>query len=250
MQEMTPKGDKRECARPATRKCGMLQSWIVGSKWMQVNCFSSGFLAVLFPCDVCCPKISSSLASQVEVSNACCQLLLQSHCRVPITSQPQHNKNAKCCRSIYPVFLSPKLSLYSTVSTIPQTKSVTMVTRRIVLAFLVAGVGTTSAFVPSARTSKVTTTNLHVIPGPAELGDLSSLSHAAQEILTSTSALVSDAAAATADAAKEDGGWWRSYLQIFRNILVWEHSLIDGPLKSMGVESTWGYAIALFTCSK
>ena len=124
--------------------------------------------------------------------------------------------------------------------------------RKLLACLLAVGFSATSttAFVPSTRTTKIAT-NLQVIPSPAELGDLSNVGHAAQDILTSTSALLSDAAAATADAAaSDDGGWWRSYLQIFRNILVFEHDLIDGPLKSAGVESTWGISIALFTCSK
>jgi hypothetical protein len=123
-------------------------------------------------------------------------------------------------------------------------------TRRRLFAFFLAAscAATSSAFVPAARTKF--TTNLQVVPTPAELGDLNAFSHAAQEILTSTSTLLSDAAAAAADAPKEDGGWWQSYLQIFKNILVFEHGLIDQPLKNAGIENTWGIAIALFTCSK
>lgn len=128
-------------------------------------------------------------------------------------------------------------------------------TRQRLFAFLLAvgSVSTSAAFLPSARRTAKVATNLQVVPGPAELGDFSSLGHAAQDILTSTSTMLSDAAAATADAAvdaADDGGWWRSYLQIFRNILVAEHDVIDQPLKNLGIEHTWGISIALFTCSK
>ena len=111
-----------------------------------------------------------------------------------------------------------------------------------------------TAFAPVARpASKIVTvssTSLQVLPSPADMGDLTALNHAAQDFFTSTSMVLSDAAGATVEAASEDGGWWQSYLQIFRNILVFVHDSVDGPLKSIGVENTWGISIALFTMSK
>ncbi|CAB9531403.1 ALBINO3-like protein 1, chloroplastic [Seminavis robusta] len=107
--------------------------------------------------------------------------------------------------------------------------------------------GSSAAFVPHAQTKKVAkTSNLQVIPGPAEFGDLSSLQHAAHDFFSSTSTLLSDAAAATAE---KEPSWWDNYLQVFRNILVTVHDTVDGPLTSAGVENTWGVSIALFTCS-
>lgn len=126
-------------------------------------------------------------------------------------------------------------------------------TRRIVLACLLAFACTasTAAFVPSAR-SKISprSTNLQVVPNPADFGDLSALHNVAQDFLSSSSTLLSDAAAAAADAEEKSPGWWANYLQIFRNILVFVHTTIDQPLKNAGIENTWGISIAVFTCSK
>jgi len=117
----------------------------------------------------------------------------------------------------------------------------------------------TTAFVPVGRTHSTATrhtqisTNLQVLISPADFRDWTPVNHVAQDFFASTSVILSDAAAATAEAAvtaDKGGGWWQSYLQIFRNILVFVHNTVDGPLKSMGVENTWGISIAIFTCSK
>lgn len=70
--------------------------------------------------------------------------------------------------------------------------------------------------------------------------------------VASSSSLLADAAAdatavATAAATKSDGGWWQNYLNVFKNTLLFVHSSIEEPLKSMGITQTWGPAIALFT---
>jgi len=59
-----------------------------------------------------------------------------------------------------------------------------------------------------------------------------------------TSMLLSDAADAT-EAVKDD--WWTQYLQGFKGALVLVHSVIDGPLRSVGITQTWGPSIFLFT---
>lgn len=119
--------------------------------------------------------------------------------------------------------------------------------RRLFACFLALGyAATSSAFLPSARTNRIAkTTNLQVVPSPDEL---SSLGHAAHDFFASTSTLLSDAAAATAEEAKE-ASWWDNYLQIFKNILTFVHDTVDGPLSKAGIENTWGIAIALFTMS-
>lgn len=61
-----------------------------------------------------------------------------------------------------------------------------------------------------------------------------------------SSMLLADAANAAAEVA-EDGGWWQNYLELFKSGLVNIHSTIDGPLRSAGIEQTWGPSIALFT---
>lgn len=60
---------------------------------------------------------------------------------------------------------------------------------------------------------------------------------------------LADASAVAQDAAK-DGGWWQQYLNIFKATLIFIHSTIDEPLKSMGITQTWGVSIALFTVSE
>ena len=131
---------------------------------------------------------------------------------------------------------------------------------------------TARAFAPVARpvsqslssisTASSRSTHLQVLPSPADFHsvvDMTALNHAAQEFLSSSSVILSDAAGATMDAAAEavdsssgggGPGWWQSYLQIFRNILVAVHDTVDAPLKSAGVEQTWGISIALFTMGK
>ena len=82
------------------------------------------------------------------------------------------------------------------------------------------------------------------------------IAHHAQHGFESTSQLLADAAGATADmvdSAKEEGGFkaaWMSYLQIFKNTLIAVHSTIDGPLRSIGWDQTWGVSIFVFTASK
>lgn len=65
---------------------------------------------------------------------------------------------------------------------------------------------------------------------------------------TTTSTLVS----AAADAAAEKGWWgtaWGAYVNVFRNTLDGVHNTIDGPLRAVGIEQTWGPSIAIFTMS-
>ena len=55
--------------------------------------------------------------------------------------------------------------------------------------------------------------------------------------------LLADAAVAQT----EDVGKWQSFINIFKDILTSVHSSVDGPLKNMGIEQTWGPSIFLFT---
>lgn len=125
--------------------------------------------------------------------------------------------------------------------------------RRILLsAICLSAISTAAcAFAPlGAHFSKIRkSTHLQVLPNPAEFGDLSSLQHFAHDFFATSSMVLSDAVDATKTVAK-DPSWWDNYLRLFRNILVTVHSTVDGPLKSMGIENTWGISIALFTASK
>jgi len=64
---------------------------------------------------------------------------------------------------------------------------------------------------------------------------------------TSSHLLLADAVEATAETAKQDGGWWASYLSIFESSIRLVHSIITPPLNSLGVTETWGISIAVFT---
>jgi hypothetical protein len=79
--------------------------------------------------------------------------------------------------------------------------------------------------------------------------DLVTLSDSLSHAIASSQALLADAAAASAEPAKELG-WWDQYVLLFQKTLVFVHSVIDQPLKSIGVTQTWGISIAVFTASK
>jgi hypothetical protein len=61
---------------------------------------------------------------------------------------------------------------------------------------------------------------------------------------------IADATTAASDTTKDDGGWWKAYINIFKSILTFVHSTVDGPLRSVGIEQTWGVSIFLFTASE
>uniref|UniRef100_A0A7S0ADY3 Membrane insertase YidC/Oxa/ALB C-terminal domain-containing protein n=1 Tax=Minutocellus polymorphus TaxID=265543 RepID=A0A7S0ADY3_9STRA len=120
----------------------------------------------------------------------------------------------------------------------------------------------TQAFSPVVRSQsakRAATTPLHVAPiiGPEHIPDADTLTAAADQLqhyLTSSSTLLSDAAAATADAVQEaakdtEGGWWNSYLEFMKGGLSLIHSVIEEPLRKAGFEQTWGPSIFLFTAS-
>lgn len=70
------------------------------------------------------------------------------------------------------------------------------------------------------------------------------------DILSSSSHILSDASAAAAEASNQDGGWWDSYLNLYKSSLLFVHNAIDQPLRNSGWDQTWGIAIATFTASK
>jgi hypothetical protein len=62
---------------------------------------------------------------------------------------------------------------------------------------------------------------------------------------------IADAASAAAATDKaDDGGWWKAYINVFKSILSFVHSTVEGPLRSVGIEQSWGISIFLFTASK
>lgn len=73
------------------------------------------------------------------------------------------------------------------------------------------------------------------------------------EISTSSTDItqwIADASTTAVDTTQDDGGWWKAYINIFKSILTFVHSSIDGPLRSVGIEQTWGVSIFLFTASE
>jgi hypothetical protein len=105
------------------------------------------------------------------------------------------------------------------------------------------------AFAPTtSHRCAVKTTSTQRFVTPDLLPDAPSVD-ALLNAMESTSRLVAEATAA-AVAEESSGGWWSSYLSVFKNFLGFVHSTVDGPLKSVGIEQTWGVSIALFTIRK
>lgn len=114
----------------------------------------------------------------------------------------------------------------------------------------------------SIHTTSTTTTTRTMLNAIPELMDLNvNLDHLAsqydgamQQIIASSSHLISDASAAVATmdgdavgtAVKEEG-WWDQYLNLYKSLLLFVHTTIDTPLRSGGWDQTWGIAIASFT---
>lgn len=63
---------------------------------------------------------------------------------------------------------------------------------------------------------------------------------------SASSQFLADAAVEAADKSS----WWTSYLAIFKGALNLVHSTIDQPLRSVGIDQTWGISIAIFTAGK
>jgi len=103
-----------------------------------------------------------------------------------------------------------------------------------------------------AFTNEKINTGLSLSPSDIDFQslDVEATSAALQHIIHSTSTILSDAAAATADVAtdaKADAGWWQNYLQLYKSLLLGVHSTIDQPLRDAGWDQTWGVSIAVFT---
>ena len=62
-----------------------------------------------------------------------------------------------------------------------------------------------------------------------------------------SSMTLADAAAAVAEDAVKEDGWWKQYLNLFKSGLTFIHDGIDEPLQNMGITQTWGISIAIFT---
>eukprot|EP00527_Entomoneis_sp_CCMP2396_P003099 CAMPEP_0198138776 /NCGR_PEP_ID=MMETSP1443-20131203/2170_1 /TAXON_ID=186043 /ORGANISM="Entomoneis sp., Strain CCMP2396" /LENGTH=444 /DNA_ID=CAMNT_0043800703 /DNA_START=122 /DNA_END=1456 /DNA_ORIENTATION=+ len=118
--------------------------------------------------------------------------------------------------------------------------------------FLVGGLlglaSTTSAFAPlapnqfgllSRAASEISHTRHHALPLDQFASYTDLLNH-----VTQSSNLIADAVVA---AGEKDPGWWGSYINFFRAALEGIHGAIDAPLRSVGIDQTWGISIALFT---
>ena len=100
----------------------------------------------------------------------------------------------------------------------------------------------------STTTTTTTTTRLNLVPPNYDVGGEVTNMLAAAEVFFQhhNSQWLADAAAAAPEPANEVG-WWGQYINLFKVALEFMHGLIDQPLRSIGIEQTWGPAIALFT---
>lgn len=95
---------------------------------------------------------------------------------------------------------------------------------------------------------------LNMLLAGGELGDPHATAVAVQDVtnfLSSTSSFLADATSTVtgevAAEAAEKSGWWQTYLDTLKNVLIFIHGAIDQPLRDAGITQTWGIAIALFT---
>ena len=118
----------------------------------------------------------------------------------------------------------------------------------------VASLGSTQAFAPNTVSTPTATRHIHhKIPSitttrALPLDQLGDAAISWDQIQQSASQFLADDAAVAA--AGEATGWWGSYINLFKSTLLWVHGNIDGPLRSVGFDQTWGVSIALFTLSK
>lgn len=117
------------------------------------------------------------------------------------------------------------------------------------VALLLLTAATTDAFAPPSTPFLAHRVGQSVrVPSPLQalpVDQLADLSLHWDAALTSASLVLSaDEAVA---AAGEATGWWGSYVNLFKSTLYWVHSTIDGPLRSVGIDQTWGISIAIFT---
>lgn len=109
-----------------------------------------------------------------------------------------------------------------------------------------------SAFAPPPPQIPARCSKMNLVPPTAD--DMNNLHHlstiatpAYDQILSQASTWIADAAADVAD-AKDDIGWWESYIQLYKNGLAFVHdNIVDEPLRKMGFTQTWGPSIFLFT---
>lgn len=113
---------------------------------------------------------------------------------------------------------------------------------------LLAGSGT-HAFAPVSTSNKIQPRITAQRALPVDHQQLADAALSWDVIQQSTSHfLLADEAAVKA--AGEATGWWGQYINLFKSTLLWVHGNIDGPLRSVGFDQTWGVSIALFTLSK
>lgn len=91
---------------------------------------------------------------------------------------------------------------------------------------------------------------------PPSADDISNLQHISTFAGPMHDHFVSQATSWIADAAeavdaKDDIGFWESYIQLYKNGLAFVHdNIVDEPLRKMGFTQTWGPSIFLFTAGE
>jgi hypothetical protein len=103
---------------------------------------------------------------------------------------------------------------------------------------------TTTATITTSA-SRITTLQAMEIP------DMNMDLETMQQIITSSSHLLADAASTAAAEVQvqteKDAGWWENYLNLYKTLLLFVHSTISTATSS---DQTWGISIAAFTASK
>ena len=125
--------------------------------------------------------------------------------------------------------------------------------QRLALATLLMMAPCAQSFMPHSLSSRTvttaTTTQHHALPVD-QLTDAAlswdTLVSSSEAALSQSQMLLADAAAASGEAT----GWWGAYINVFKSTLLWLHGSIDGPLRSVGFDQTWGVSIGLFTLCK
>lgn len=94
----------------------------------------------------------------------------------------------------------------------------------------------TTRTITTTATNSASTTSLQAVDI-----DIDSM----QQIITSTSNIIADAATAVAaEVQVKDAGWWETYLNFYKTSLLFVHSTITS---SLSTDQTWGISIATFT---
>lgn len=107
-------------------------------------------------------------------------------------------------------------------------------------------ISATQAFLTVPNAPRLTTSPqrhsaaLHAVLDPQSIHD----------VILQSSQLIADDSTVAAVKTTADLGWWGQYIDVFKGALTLVHDTVEGPLRSAGIEQTWGISIAIFTAGK